>query len=469
MSSVLEKIYRSSPVAVQNLAISAYGLNWYRRRYGGQFMHVLKEAKDREDFSEDRWRDYQTAQLRKILAHAFNNVPYYRDSLSNAGLDLRQLMGFEIDDLTRLPILEKEDLRQFGTSSLLAAKKEKGGSFFSSSGSTGTPTRILYSHLMHQRVAALYEARVRNWAGLSKKDPRAMIGGRRVVPKGNALPPYYRYNFVEKQLYLSAYHISPQNASNYLQGIMKFGSRYMVGYAVSNYLLASFLQQTGLEVPQMKAVLTSSEKLTRPMRKTLEQTYQCKVYDGWSGVENCGLISENEFGQLLISPDAGILEILNSEGQPCLPGETGELICTGFLNYDQPLIRYRIGDMVQLAKDQNTLCGRNMKVISEITGRTEDLIVGPDGRAMVRFHGVFIDLPNVIKGQIVQESESSFTINVVSNTALPDREKNLIIERMKSQLGEQIDVHVNHLNEIPISSNGKFKAVVSKLKMDTYK
>ena len=78
-----------------------------------------------------------------------------------------------------------------------------------------------------------------------------------------------------------------------------------------------------------------------------------------------------------------------------MPGETGEVYSTGLLNFDQPLIRYRIGDMVKLAENQQTLCGRNMPVIEEIVGRVEDTVIGRDGREMVRFHGIFINLPSV--------------------------------------------------------------------------
>ena len=85
--------------------------------------------------------------------------------------------------LAVLPILTKENLRIFGKSTLLAAEREKNGTFIASSGSTGTPTQLLFSHAMHQRWMALFESRVRNWAGVSSFIPRGMIGGRRVCQR----------------------------------------------------------------------------------------------------------------------------------------------------------------------------------------------------------------------------------------------------------------------------------------------
>lgn len=464
LKSFQNYIYPYIPVPLQNLAVSAYGFLWNRRRFGGIFESTLKEFRTREQFNGQQWQEYQSARIREILIHAHQHVPFYKESFKRAGIDEATLQKIELSQIGQLPFLSKEELRQFGTSTLLSEIREKGGSFYSSSGSTGTPTRILYSYSMHQRISALYEARVRNWAGVTRLDSRGMIGGRRVLPSGEGKPPYYRYNFVEKQVYFSAYHISSSTVANYLKGMKKYNIDYMVGYAMSNYLLARFIKQQGLHAPKMKAVLTSSEKLTPAMRELISDVYQCKTYDAWSGVEWCGLISENEFGQLLLSPDSGLVEIIKPDGQPALPGEEGELVCTGFLNLDQPLIRYRIGDRVRLAKNQIALCGRSFPVIEEIIGRTEDVVVGKDGREMVRFHSLFLDLPNVLRGQVVQEDVNNFVVNV-ETTGLTQKERESIVHRLKSQLGE-VNVGVQEMTSIPLTPNGKFKAVISKVKQE---
>lgn len=464
--AVIYKLYNKLPVSLQNLSISAFGYLWHRRRFGGIYKKEYEAFKERETFSADQWKEYQTKQLRKILKHAFQNVPYYRQSFAEAGISEASIDNFELEDIAKLPILEKTALRAFGTTTLLANKQEAGGNFYASSGSTGTPTSILYSLNMHQRISALYEARVRNWAGVINQDARGMIGGRRIVSTGISSGPFYRYNLVEKQVYFSAYHIGPSTVKNYLEGMLMYDLKYMVGYATSNYILARLIAEAGLKAPKMKAVLTSSEKLTHEMRTLLSNVYQCKVFDAWSGVEWCGLISENEFGQLLISPDSAYLEVIKPDGTTAKPGESGELVCTGFLNYDQPLIRYKIGDVIKLSAEQQTKCGRNFVIVDEIIGRSEDIVVGKDGRQMVRFHGIFINLPNVLKGQVVQETVDRFTINVATK-GLTDNEKVLIRQRMESQLGE-INLTIKELDEIPVGNNGKFKAVISNVKLNQH-
>lgn len=462
MSLVQMILYQKAPVFVQNVLISTYGYWWKSRRFGGIFDQELLNYKARESFSAEQWREFQSVELRKLLVHSFETVPFYNALYKKAGFTLDSFRKFELEDLSKLPALSKENLRKYGTSNLLSFKHERNGRFFASSGSTGTPTRILFSDTMHQRWSAAFEARIRNWAGLSRYDSRGMIGGRRIVPEGISRPPYYRYNSAEKQIYFSAYHISPGTAVDYAFALNKYKPAYMTGYAVSNYILANFIKEQNIEVPKLRAVITSSEKLTLEMRSLFQDVYKCKTYDSYSGVEACGLISETEYGQLLVSPDVGIMEILNEDGTPCKPGETGEVYSTGFLNYDQPLIRYRIGDRVKIAVDQNTACGRNMLVIEEIVGRTEDVITGPDGRKMVRFHGIFVNIPKIIKGQIIQYTISDFEIRLVCSHPLDLTERKEIHSRMTSQLG-QVNVEITEVQEIPRTANGKFRAVISHL------
>lgn len=457
---LIHKIYAFLPITLQNFLISVYGYAWKKRRFGGVFKDELTRFKEREFYSELQWFKYLEEELKRLLCHAYRTVPYYKEKFNEQGVKITDLENFKMVNLNRLPFLEKNDLRLFGKSSMLSELKGVGGEFYSSSGSTGTPTSILFSKKMHQRWSAAFEARIRNWAGLTIDNRRGMIGGRRIVMGNTSKGPLYRYNSSEKQVYFSAYHIAPQTTKNYLQGIQKHKIDYMTGYAVSNFTLARFIKNQGLKAPILKAVITSSEKLTKEMRDTFLEVYGCKTYDSYSGVEACGLISECENGKLHVSPDVGIIEIIKENGLVAKPGEVGEAVCTGLLNFDQPLIRYKIGDLLKLSSDQTCQCGRNMPVIDEIIGRTEDVIIGNDGREMVRFHGLFIDLINIVEGQVIQHTLSEFELKIVASIPLSVKEKEILLSRMQSQLGD-ITLKITELDQIPRSENGKFKAVIS--------
>jgi phenylacetate-CoA ligase len=460
---MLNRIYRRLPLVLQNWAISIFGLHWFSHRFGGIFRNEFLECKSREYYSSSQWEEYQVTELRKLLIHAFETVKYYRELFTRMGFTRETLNQIIISDLSKFPVLEKDTLRSLGQSELLSEKPEKGGEFYPSSGSTGTPTKILFSRRMHQKYFAIYEAVINNWAGLTFKDPRGTIGGRRIVKEGVSKGPYYRYNFVEKQTYFSAYHIALSTVKDYINGMIKHKVKYMTGYASANYFLARFIEEAGLKAPQMKAVLTSSEKLTPEMRDTFRRVYGCETFDSYNGVEASCLISECECHKLHIVPDVGIVEILNEKGRNCKPGETGEVITTGLLNFNQPLIRYRMGDYVTLSSDQNCKCGRKMLVVDEIVGRIEDTVIGPDGREMMRFHGVFIDIPSIIEGQVIQHTLTDFEVNVVAPNNLTANEMAVIQGRMVSQLGN-IKTKINIVKSIPRNANGKFKAVISYVK-----
>jgi phenylacetate-CoA ligase len=205
------------------------------------------------------------------------------------------------------------------------------------------------------------------------------------------------------------------------------------------------------------------------MRETISKAYGCKVFDSYSGVEACGLISENMDGDFLFSPDTGIMEVLNKNGIDTNYGEEGEVVSTGLLNFDQPLIRYRIGDRIKISKNQNTISGLNLLKIDQISGRVEDFIIGIDGRKIVRFHSLFLDIKGLSMGQIVQEKLNYFIINIVVRKDYEKHNNLLIINRLKNQVSKHIKIKINYVKKIPLNNNGKFQAVISKLKKENEK
>ena len=462
MLKLLEKIYYKLPLNLQNLAISVYGLHWFYRRYGGVFDKQLEACLRREDFGPDDWNAYQEVTLRKLLLHAYYNVPYYKKMFNDMRLNEKDLAGLNLNTIRKLPILEKDAFRKYGTSTLISKKRQPWGLYYPSSGSTGTPTQNLYSITMHQTYYAIFEARVLYWAGLDYRVPRGVIGGRRILRDGHEQPPFYRYNYIEKQTYFSAYHLSAQTVHDYVEGMVKNRVEYMTGYASANYFLARFIEEAGITPPKIKAVLTSADKITTEMRETFRRVYGCEAFDSYNGVEATCLISECEYHKLHIVPDVGILEIINEAGEPCKPGEIGEAITTGLLNFDQPLVRYRMGDLIRLAENQTCQCGRPMPVVEEIIGRIEDTVIGKDGREMVRFHGIFYNIPSIVEGQVIQHTTEEFELRIVADR-LTDSDIQLMKRRMVSQLGD-INVTITLTDAIPRSANGKFKAVISHVK-----
>ena len=197
----------------------------------------------------------------------------------------------------------------------------------------------------------------------------------------------------------------------------------------------------------------------------MERAYRCRIYEEYSTVENVLFASECESGRLHVSQDAGVVEILREDGTACGPGEVGEVVATCLMRTYQPLIRFRLGDLAAW-EDSPCPCGRAMPVIKEVVGRVEDVVVGPDGRQMVRFHGVFVDLPHIREGQIVQEALDHIVVKVVPAGQFGPRDEQVLIERVRQRLGSQVTVTVQLVDSIPRTKAGKFQAVVCRLSDD---
>lgn len=450
-----DKFYKFLPLIFQNVAISLFGLYWHWLRFGGNYNSFEMGYKNREKYSSSEWKDFQHKSLQNLLTLSAEKVPYYSRVWTNEQ-KLAALKG----DLSKIPLLEKDPIRanpfDFVRNDIKPLYKVTNHT----SGSTGTPIATIWKPSEMREAYAVRETRSANWAGVSFKLPRATFSGRIVEPDPNSGGPYYRYNFAEKQIYFSAFHLRLDTAQFYIEALKDHNIQWMTGYAVSFYLLAKFVLEQNLKVPPLKAVITTSEKLTSEMRIVMEKAYGCRIYEEYGTTEHALFASECEFGRLHISPDVGIVEILRSDGSPCDPCEVGEIVTTCLVRKYQPMIRYRLGDLGSW-DNKPCPCGREMPVIKEVVGRIEDVIIGPDGRQMVRFHGIFVDQPHIIEGQIIQEKIENIRVKIVPTNGFDINDEEDVINRVQQRLGKEVNVVVELVNEIPRTKSGKFKAVIS--------
>jgi phenylacetate-CoA ligase len=461
LSHRIDGVYERLPLPLQNLAISLFGIGWRAERLGGAFDRYAREFRDRESWPADRFRDYVDRSLRETLLRAFERTPYYSAAWREQGFSAAQLAKMTQEELRRLPVTPRSALRQRPLDFLASDRRGRLRSF-PTSGSTGTPVRTMCTAEDRRRFYAGREARSFQWAGASIRMPRSMIGGRKVVP-ADARAPYYRVNAAERQMYCSAFHISASTAAAYVNGFNRRRPEVFTGYAYAHFLLARLMLDQGLRLDyEPRALILGSEKLTADMKEAIHAAFGARAYEEYGTTENCVLATECERGRLHVSPEFGILEIVGEDGQPLPAGQEGRILCTGLLNRTQPLVRYEIGDRGVWASG-GCECGRtHLPVLHEIVGRIEDVVVGPGGRQLVRFHFLYYDLPSIVEGQVIQEAVDRIRVRVVAGAGFTGREFGLIEGRLKDRLG-RIQVSCECVPAIERTSRGKFKAVVSLL------
>lgn len=304
-------IYRVLPLWGQHSAVTAFGFYWHWLRFGPGFSAFERGYEERQNFTAADWAAYQQQCLTAILAVAGNHVPYYRQNWSKA-----EKLAADCGRLAEVPLLPKEPLRANPWSFVRDDIKIRKPNIFHTSGSTGTPIASIWTTRELRNSLALREVRSARWAGVSFKLPRATFSGRMVEPDPQSKGPFYRFNAVERQVYLSAFHLRPDTAEAYVHALARHKVQWLTGYAVSYYLLAKFILEQKLSPPTIKAIITTSEKVTTDMRRVMEAAFRCKVFEEYSTVENAVFASECTHGKLHVSPDTCVLEILRPDGLP---------------------------------------------------------------------------------------------------------------------------------------------------------
>jgi phenylacetate-CoA ligase len=450
-----DAIYARLPVAAQHASVTGFGVYWRWVRQSGDFDARVRELEDRASFTADEWATLQRRELQELLPIVAAETPWYRENWTDA-----ERQAAVDGRLEALPILGKDPIREQPEAFL----RPGGGRLHiaNTSGSTGTPLRSYWTQPERKMSIVFKEGRLARPMGVSYRRPRGTFSGRLVVPDPMSEGPFHRYNLAERQVYFSAFHLSPRSARRYMDALHQCRTEWLIGYAHSIYTLAWLALDQGLATPRLRGVATTSEPLTEPMRAVVAEAFGCPVRQEYCTVEHAVYAAECRMGSMHLSPDAGVVEVVDDEGRAVPDGEVGHIVTTSFVRVQQPFVRFRLGDMGSLAAAPCG-CGSAMPVLAELVGRSEDTVVTPSGRRVMRFHKVFLDLPTVREGQIVQEAPDLVTVRVVTTDGFgPDHVAELC-RRVEIQLGDDVTVRVQQVDEIERTKAGKFRAVVSLL------
>jgi phenylacetate-CoA ligase len=456
MSSFAETVYVNSPVWLQQVMVAAWGVSWYRRRFGGLFRKYLEEFRERDGWTLSQLEEYQDSLLADLLQAAWRSR-YYRGVFESAGVreDMppRQALGL-------IPLTPRSVLRECPGDLLTRDSLPRGTKVFKTSGTTGsTGSTIYYTPSYHALQIALRELRCVNVGGATYRDRRVMFGVRHVCRFDQVKPPFWRYSPMENLAYASIYHLSDRFLPHYIEFLRCYRPTVVKGYPSALHTLARYSVEHDAYPPPATCVITTSEYLSEEARKTIETAWKCRVLDEYGAVEGCVFACQCKHGRYHVSVDVGIVEILDAKGAPCPPGVSGEIVCTGLHNLLQPLIRYRIGDLASWSENQHCECGSQMPIIEGIDGRAEDMCCTPDGRRTCRFDPVFKGVTGIREAQIVQEHLSEFVIYVAADPGFGAREIGMLQEAMRLDVGD-VNVRVELVDKIERSPSGKFRPVV---------
>ena len=456
----MQKVYWNLPQFAKSWMATLYALRLDRNRYGPEFQACVRDIESRNHWDLAQFEADQRIRLNAICRSAVRNVPFYRDRFRDAGID--PIRVYTLDDLSGLPILEKSTVREDILLLLNHQMDPRKLMAFPTSGTTGTPLMIHRDPKLGAIASAYLDIRWREVGGMLRRSNSSVaFGGHLVTSPQRRHPPFWVYNARWRQLYMSSYHLSPQYLDSYVDAIRKFGPDFIEGYPSSLYAVAAHIVQQNLPPVPVKACFTTAEKLFEHQREAIAQAFCSRTYDQYGCGEMVVFAAECPHGTMHLSPEIGMVEVLDEDDRPLPAGQTGQLVCTSLVNHIQPFIRYRLGDRGALG-DQPCPCGSQLPVLLSIDGRADDVLITNDGRRIGRLDPVFKGTTGIREAQIIQDQIDRFRILIVPSTSYREVDGERAQENLAARVGSgEIKIElVDHIERTPA---GKFRAVICRM------
>lgn len=414
----------------------------------------------------NQWKNYdelkqeQEKQLKHLIEFAYKNVPYYHKLFKDLGLLPRDVQT--ISNLEKLPVLTKDTIREhweeFKPANLPSLK------YYSraTGGSTGIPLQYRLSKADRFLEGALL---YRGWGygGFELGDKMVFLAGSSLDVGTKSHIVTKAHEIARNIRKLSSFDMGESEMKEYVRVLNSFRPRFIRGYASSVYFFARWLEKAHYSFSSPEGVFTTAEKLFPHMRKTIENIFDCEVYDTY-GLNDGGISAFEcpEHAGLHIDTERGIVEVIDDEGLAIERGE-GQILATSLYNYAMPFIRYATGDEGYLL-DDSCNCGRNYLLLKEILGRQQEMLITPEGK---HIHGSFIsvlikEIPHVKEFQIKQKDIDHLEFTIVSGSEFNEAD----LEHVKKLIQLRSPgwkVRFQFLDAIDRTRAGKYKFVINEI------
>tara|TARA_B100001250_G_C19760786_1_gene772376 strand:+ start:184 stop:1515 length:1332 start_codon:yes stop_codon:yes gene_type:complete len=423
--------------------------------YGSSVKNQLRILDKSQWFTPEKLRIYQLKKLKLLIKHAYSTVPFYSKFFKDNSLKISDFN--QLSDLEKLPIINKtiigNNLELFISQDYTKENLVE----ISTGGTTGKPFKS-YTTKFGRSFLRATGIRGRRWGGYNYGDKVVTLAGSSLVPNEKVPLSKILRNLFERNLPLSATHLSDSILFEYVEKIVKHNPKIIRGYPSAIYVLAKFINENNLTGITPSVVITTAEVLLDKHREFISSVFGCRVCDNYSNPESLANAYECEYNNLHLGTDVSLIEILDTSN------EIGKIVATDLNNYGMPIIRYDTEDMARLS-DESCECGRVLPIINSLQGRSTDIIRFSNGHSLggpaltLIFQNFSLD-----NYQIVQESEALLSINLVKSKNFREEEKKRIEEIMRHHCGKGVDIKINIVSEIePPEKGKKWRFIISKV------
>jgi phenylacetate-CoA ligase len=413
----------------------------------------------------ERLLAYRDAKVRRVVAHAYANVPYYRALLDRAGVHPRDVRGAE--DLRLVPITSKPDVQPLPEDERLARGVPRRTLISRlTGGSTGQPT-VIRRTWWEERLLNAFRLRARLNLGLRPTDRVASVGS---VKKKQAPDRQMPAALLQQLGLLRQVRVDcKEPVGEIIRALERARPDVITGYAGAVARVAQALLERGRDPARRtirpRFVTTGAEVQTPLMRRQVGEAFGCPVYNVY-GAHEVNLIAWEcrETGAMHTCDDLAVVEVLRPDGSPAAPGERGEVVVTSLHSYAMPFIRYRLDDLVTRGADYCG-CGLPFGTIRHVLGRMIDYFPLPDGRAMHPYEiigGILHDRATWARQcQLVQERSDLVVLRLVPFKMPAEQRLAEIRQRAARLLGERVQFRIDFVPELGLEPSGKFRVARS--------
>ena len=406
----------------------------------------------------------QNRRLQELLVHCHRHVPYYRKVLEDTGVVRDGKV--QLDRFKGIPLLAKDTIRE-NREDLISDEHGSRHTYHNTSGgSTGEPVDLLQDNLyksMNWATVLFYNHVLGKELG--EKEVK-LWGSERDILKGSFGTKAKIENFLYNRLLLNSFRMTPGTMREYVEKINRFRPKSIWAYVDSILELARFVENEGLVVHPVPVTITTAGTLTPEVREYVERRIGTSVYNQYGSREVGPIAAEcGTEKNLHLFEWSQYVEVVDSDGNPVGPGETGEVVITLFSNYSMPLVRYRIGDTA-VQSDGVCSCGHNTRLLGAVTGRLTDYFVRRDGTLVhgEYFTHIFYHRGWARRFQVVQEEYDRIVNNIEVKDPPGRVEEEEVEQAIRAAMGSSCQVEFQYVDRIEPSPSGKYLYTLSKVK-----
>lgn len=323
-----------------------------------------------ETASRDSLASMQAVRLKNTVEQAAKS-PYYGGVFAKAGISAADLR--HADDVVKLPLTDKDDLRSAYPLGLVAVDKNELVRLHASSGTTGTPVVVCHTQDDINTWADLM-ARCMHMVGIRSTDVFQNIAGYGLFTGGLGI------HYGAERLGCLTIPAGTGNTRRQLKLIRDMNVTAI--HIIPSYALylGNALMDEGVDPRSLpvRVALIGAEPHTEEVRQRIEYLLGLKAYNsyGLSEMNGPGVAFECLAQKgMHIWEDAYIAEIIDPATGLAVPeGEVGELVMTTLTRRGMPIIRYRTRDLTRFLPG-DCPCGRKHRRIDRILGRVDDMFI----------------------------------------------------------------------------------------------